>query len=649
MSSEWEGSIIMPSQTKGKQISISDRLRYAFDNTMAAGPVALIGWLGLLSVIVIAAVALIITLARISPGDADESITFLEAFWLSMMRTLDAGTMGGDTGWKFRVAMFVVTLGGVFVVSTLIGILSNGLEDKLEELRKGRSFVVEHNHTLILGWSPKIFTIITELVSANANQKNPRIVILADRDKVEMEDDIRAKIPSTKNTRVICRTGSPIDLDDLEIVNPHAARSIIILSPEGDAPDSQVIKSILALTNNPKRRAEPYHIVAEIRHAKNVDVARMVGRDEAQLVLAGDLISRITVQTCRQSGLSVVYTELLDFGGDEIYFKHEPALAGRTFGEALSAYEDSSVIGLQFAGGACKLNPPMDTPIGPNDRIIAISEDDDTIRLSAAGMATTDEAALNGAHPAPPQPERTLILGWNERACTIITELNNYVAPGSEVLVVADEAEADNEAACTAQHLQNVRVEMRVGDTTDRATLEGLNIPTYQHVIILCYSNSLDTQEADAHTLITLLHLRNIAQQSGHSFSIVSEMLDMRNRQLAEVTHADDFIVSDALTSLMLSQVSENKDLAQVFADLFDADGSEVYLKPAADYVVTGREVNFYTVLEAARRRGEVAIGYRQQTHANDADKSYGVAVNPAKSARVTFTAQDRVIVLAES
>ena len=55
----------------------------------------------------------------------------------------------------------------------------------------------------------------------------------------------------------------------------------------------------------------------------------MVGRDEAQLVLAGDLIARITAQTCRQSGLSVVYTELLDFGGDEIYFTRSRSWSGQ--------------------------------------------------------------------------------------------------------------------------------------------------------------------------------------------------------------------------------------------------------------------------------------------------------------------------------
>jgi hypothetical protein len=43
------------------------------------------------------------------------------------------------------------------------------------------------------------------------------------------------------------------------------------------------------------------------------------------------------------------------------------------------------------------------------------------------------------------------------------------------------------------------------------------------------------------------------------------------------------FIVSDELTGLLLTQVSENGGLLEVFQDLFRSEGSEVYLKPAKD------------------------------------------------------------------
>ena len=150
---------------------------------------------------------------RIAPAGSEQP-GFFEAMWLSLMRTLDSGTMGGDEGTGFRATMLFVTLGGIFIVSSLIGVINSGIEAKLEELRKGRSFVVEKDHTLILGWSPKIFTILSELVQANENRQKPRVVILADKDKVEMEDEIAEKVPDTGKTRIVCRTGSPLDLYD---------------------------------------------------------------------------------------------------------------------------------------------------------------------------------------------------------------------------------------------------------------------------------------------------------------------------------------------------------------------------------------------------------------------------------------------------
>ncbi len=605
----------------------------------------MIAWLALFSLAIIILAALIVSLAGIAPP-GEEPLNFIEASWQALMRTLDAGMMGGDTGWGFRIVMFGVTLGGVFIISTLIGVLTSGIEGKLEDLRKGRSKVVESGHTVILGWSDQIFTIIPELVTANENQRKSCIVLMGDKDKVEMEDEIRAQVGSTGRTRLVCRTGNPIDMADLEIVSLNTAKSIVVLSPDCDDPDSQVIKTILAITNNPNRKPEPYHIVAEIRDPRNLEVAKMVGKDEVEVVSVGELVARVTAQTCRQSGLSVVYTELLDFGGDEIYFKAEPGLTGKTFGEALSMYEDSAVLGLHPRGGVPSLKPPLDTRIQDGDRIIAISADDDTVRLSGLSELGICCDAIQTAPPAAPKPERTLILGWNWRAPTIINELDRYVAPGSALTVVADVDGEEAQIAHCCPDLKHLTVTFRRGDTTDRRTLDGLAIETYDHVIVLCYDRPV--QQADARTLITLLHLRKIAERAGHPFSIVSEMLDVRNRNLAEVTRADDFIVSDKLVSLMMAQVSENKALNAIFADIFDPAGAEIYLKPATDYVKAGVPVNFYTVVEAARRRDEIAIGYRLHAHAGDAAKSYGVVLNPDKADTATFTERDRVIVIAE-
>lgn len=626
-----------------RRITRRERLHYQFDNTMSKGTIALVAWLVIFSAIIIFAVSLVVSLTQIDEANR----SFGELLWIGLMRTMDAGAVGGDTGrWEFLLAMLITTIGGILIFSILIGIFTTGLESKLEQLRKGRSFVAEEGHTLILGWSPQIFMVISELVIANANQRYTCLTILGEHDKVEMEDEIRARVGDTGRTRIVCRTGSPIDMTDLEMVNPQGARAIIILSPEDDAPDIHVIKTILALTSG-SHKAQNYHIVAAIRDAKNLEVARLAGGNDVQLVLAGDLIARIAAQTCRQSGLSVVYTELLDFGGDEIYFQDEPQLVGKTFGEALLAYADSAVIGICHAGGRIQINPPMQTPFGVGDQVIVIAEDDDTIKVTAVSESVIAEKSIQSAPKVAPQPERTLILGWNERAPTIIAELDNYVALGSAVTVMAEIEgwkEFPHLPAC-----QNQTVTYLLGDTNDRETLDALQVQTYNYVIVLSYSDTMEIQKADALTLVTLLYLRHIGNAHGNPFSIVSEMLDTRNRQLAEAAQADDFIISDRLISLMLAQVAENKRLTAVFQELFDPEGSEIYLKPASDFVQLGTPVNFYTVVEAARRQGAVAIGYRRDSEAHSEAASYGVKVNPNKAETVAFTSADKIVVLAES
>ena len=117
--------------------TLRERLKYRFDNLLARGTIALIGMLAFISGIAILIIAGLVVVSHAHPADG-ETPTFAEAAWGNLMRTFDAGTMGADTGWLFRFWMLLVTLLGIFVLSTLIGVLSSGLEGRIEELRKGR-------------------------------------------------------------------------------------------------------------------------------------------------------------------------------------------------------------------------------------------------------------------------------------------------------------------------------------------------------------------------------------------------------------------------------------------------------------------------------------------------------------------------------
>ncbi len=619
--------------------ALGQRLRYAFDNLMSRGTIAIMGLLGLATVGFVLVMAMIVVVLGAYPGD-DDFGDFWDIVWGNLMRTLDPGTMGGDLGWGFRALMLVVTIGGLIIVASLIGIVSGGFDDKMQQLRKGRSLVLERDHTLILGWSPQLLLILQELVQANASRRRAAIVVLADRDKVEMEDAIREHLPDPGRTAIICRTGSPMSPADIGIGNPLAARSVIVLTGEDAAdPDAAAIKTVLALSHALPDHEPGPQVVAELQDPANLDAAQLVSRGGARWLLTSSLIRRLTAQTCRQRGLSTVYTELLDFAGSELYFTDQPQLAQRSYLEAQFAFADSTVVGL-IRDGEILLNPPAATTVQEGDRLIVIADDDSTIAPAPPGAV--DSSVISTQPATPGSPERTLILGYNAGVAEILGELAGYVPPGSSACVVT---------VTPPSHpllVDGLTVDIREADTTSRAVLESLDVAGYDHILVLADRGHPDAQATDARTLVTLLHLRDIADRSGVQLNIVSEMLDDHNRELAEVTQADDFIVSDRLVGLMLAQVSENQRLADVFAQLFSAEGSEIYLRPVELYLRPGAEADFYTIVAAAAARGETAIGYRIGAHARSAARGYGVTLNPDKAAKLHLVRGDSIVVIAE-
>ena len=630
--------------------SFKEKLRYNFDNTLSNGPIAIISWLALVTFLLVILAGLILFITGLSADpELNEPLGLVEGIWQSLMRVLDAGTVTGDEGWAFRLFMLLITIAGLFIFSSLIGSISSGIDESISNLRKGKSKVIETNHTLILGYSSMIYSVISESCLANESQKKAVIVILADLDKVEIEDDIRSRIQDTKTSKIIVRSGNPLNFQDLQMVNYNEAKAIILLSPENEEnPDNQVIKSVLSITGNKNRKKEPYHIIAEIKNNENKQVASLVGGKEVSYVFSSDLISKLTAQTCRQSGLSIIYSELLQFEGDEIYFYSDRGLIGLTFKQCLYSFEDSCVMGVFTGDRKVLLNPDMNYIIKKEDQLIIIAQDDSKINR----LLIPKEILPVNFIPAPKSEkkmETTLILGWNDKGKKIIEELDHYVIKGSSVSILGEIDDIKDSLTLLSEELQNITLYFQHGNINDRNTLDELRIDSFNHIIVLSYMYKGSIQISDAITLICLVHLRDISEKAGKDFSVVSEMLDVQNRELAEVAKADDFIVSDNLLSLLMTQIAENKDLEMVYENLFSDEGAEIYLNPVEEYLDLSKPVDFYQVIESASNLGHTAIGFRSLQPEIVNNGKFGIVLNPIKSNQIKFEQGDFLIVLAEA
>lgn len=595
-------------------------------------------WLTIAAVVLILVVA---TGAAIAGVRAEGSeLSFGEALWSTLMRTLDPGTMGGDVGWPLRVASLAATVGGVLIVASLIGLLANGISDRVAELRRGRSPVLETGHTLILGWSPKVFPIISELTVANESQGSGAVVVLADMDKDEMERLLDARVKDRRGTRVVCRNGVPFEPIDIAITRPDTAKSVLVLNPGHDDGDAEVVKTSLALIRTANLSAGT-PVVAEVGDAFTAAALRDGTGGAVSVVRSTSVIARVTAQVCRQPGLSDVYQELFDFAGDEIYFVPAGRAAGSTFGAALTSFERAVPLGVRFADGRVELNPSAGTPISEADRLIVIAPDDDAIVFTGARDGGSPGG---GTAEATTEPERILVIGWNRMAPEIVRELDSYVAPGSSLSVFVDAAVAPP-GEVDLPETRNLQADVRA-EALDPAALRAMmESSAPDHAIVLCYKERLSEAQADARVLLTLLHLRAAIDAAGASTSVVAELLDERDVDLSPSRTTDEFIVSERLTALLMAQLSENRELAPVFDDLLDEAGAEIYLKPAGLYAAPDAEVSFGDLTAAAAARHEIAIGY--QASANGAGRQ--VTINPPKDRGFEARSGDRLIVLSES
>ena len=186
-------------------------------------------------------------------------------------------------------------------------------------------------------------------------------------------------------------------------MSPDTARAVIVVSPGGPYPDLPVAKTLMALAKDRDKRSHRYHIVAALHRPTNLALARMIGGDEAQVFAVDGLVARLIAQTCRQAGLSVVYSELFSFEGAAIYFGEEPSLVGATYGQALFCFPNATLIGLKYREGEVQLNPPMATVIREGDTAIAIATNAAAIRpgpgsgpgQAAPGSDSIDTGAIS--------------------------------------------------------------------------------------------------------------------------------------------------------------------------------------------------------------------------------------------------------------
>lgn len=579
--------------------------------------------------------------------DNDFGGGFVDSLWWSLKHVIDPGSFAEDYGAPVPVLIiaFLLSVTGLAILGLFIAFITSSVQRQLRLARKGSGEVMERDHTLILGWSKKVSSILAFLAAAST----PRtVVILAPREIDDLQDGLRLGHSAWRRLNLVLRSGSTSSREELMRVGLARARSVIAVADEvpeaaGRETDVETIKTLMLLSGFSDWADRPPRMVAEITQKRNVEIAAIAGSRAIPLVSSSEIISKVIVQAARQPGISSVYAEIFSYGGNTAFVVSCPVATDRAFGAVAHWFEDAIPIGISWrseeSGGLqAALNPEADYEIAADERLVLLASYPDP-KPDPARTAPPTPFAGDGAKMSRPMA-RILILGWNENIDEILGEFDAHSSGDAVVTVLAAHDEdyaAEFLETAIPQPFSNIKVDYRRGGAINRRTLESLRPETYDCIITLA-DESHGEEDPDARTIMTLLVLGDLLQ--GRRLPhVVAEIHDGANDGLLRETVARDVVVSPQMVSLQLAQISRDPVLGSIYRELLSAGGIEVGLQTARRYVALGTPCRFDEVVAAAQRFTEIAIGVRSAGR---------IVLNPAKDSSWTLGENDRVVVMAQ-
>jgi len=327
-----------------------------------------------------------------------------------------------------------------------------------------------------------------------------------------------------------------------------------------------------------------------------------------------------------------------------------------TFGDIQFRFPDGVVMGLRHEDGSLSVNPHPSMQVKPDDDILILAEDDSTIEYLPEPVATARDLPLPQRRREP-GVERELIIGWTQKCETILNEYADYTLDGSSVDIMLRKPDdtVRGEIARIDAELTGLDVRLIDQDPLSTDGLSSIEPCQYDNIIILSQGggNGADEDEqTDSETIIILLLLRNIFEtraEKACNTKLITEVLDSDNQPLVARTGVNDFIISNRFVSMLLAQISEDADIKRVYDDLFEEDGSEIYLKPTSLYFDEFPvEVTYADLIRLTQKREEVCLGVKLKALESDMDRNFGVKLIPEKNTMYTLTEEDTIVVLAE-
>lgn len=470
---------------------------------------------------------------------------------------------------------------------------------------------------LILGRSESMTVIAEELARSSAVQRSE--IVLASR--FDPGESVKSHFPVPP----AYIQGNPAETAFLETLKPASARRILVNltgAPDGDLQALRIATALQTVLASAKDGPDILILVDSPEYRAKIQTLVV---PKMKVFCPIEAFPAIAAQSCRQDRLSLIFDELFSYHGNEIYRIPGKPMKGLSWTQVLRAFANACPVGLA-QNGKLSINPKQSVVIEEDDELYVLAGNPDDIQIAQPILPAPDNRDISPDSIETTHPQNFLFLGWNPLCPSILADLAHYAPKGSAVRIVCRDNPGFNQSESP-----KISIQWTEGDPRDKAVIAAADLENWENIVIPGSAFPASSEQMEIlHTLAGLMAgpgLRN-------------HITTLTGTPAPEYYPKDRILSTDILYKLAV-QLLIQPDLFDVFRELIQPIGTEIYLKPAENYVTIDRPVDFYTILESARRKNETAIGYFLEENRK-------IALNPVKTEKIGFYHYDKIIVLSD-